>query len=172
MGAWLGYLSSQGAPDSNRDDLMAQLGSTERRLAVGAVDRLVRDFQEPMGATIPSFIEGAGTSPSELGEDTLLNRRILIPGGTFEMGSGDGWEGPTHVVSLSSFRIQQHEVTNEEYERFEPGRRATMSDACDGDDSEPVRCVTWYEGSRLRYLARWTIADGSGVGVRSERHRG
>jgi sulfatase modifying factor 1 len=48
------------------------------------------------------------------------NGMILISGGSFQMGTDDGmpFEGPVHDVDLSSFFIDEHEVTVAEYSKF------------------------------------------------------
>jgi len=45
---------------------------------------------------------------------------VLIPGGTFMMGSnnGQGIAAPRHPVSLDAFYMDIHEVSNREYEKF------------------------------------------------------
>ncbi len=45
---------------------------------------------------------------------------VLIPAGTFQMGSttGDADERPVHAVSLDAFYMDTHEVTNAEYAAF------------------------------------------------------
>ncbi len=45
---------------------------------------------------------------------------VLIPAGTFQMGStiGDADESPVHAVSLDAFYMDTHEVTNAEYVAF------------------------------------------------------
>ena len=45
---------------------------------------------------------------------------IWIPGGAFLMGSNDFYpeERPVHEVTVDGFRIDEYEVTNEEFERF------------------------------------------------------
>ncbi len=53
--------------------------------------------------------------------DTLPEKMIWIPAGTFDMGSNDpafADAQPIHKVSLKGFWIDEHEVTNAEYERF------------------------------------------------------
>jgi len=85
----------------------------------------------PGPSEVPVITTGEGAPTSE--EDSLLNPRIFIQGGDFLMGSpshgamyrfffGDDRddERPQHRVRLSSFFMQQHEVTNEEYQRFDP----------------------------------------------------
>ncbi len=68
------------------------------------------------------------------GADDPVNPGVLIAGGSFlagdleEPGPGQGRGGPfstadepVHPVTLPTFRIQQHEVTNSEFRRFDPG---------------------------------------------------
>ena len=45
---------------------------------------------------------------------------VLVPGGTFSMGSSEGQpaESPPHQVRLSTFYIDQHEVTNRQFRIF------------------------------------------------------
>jgi formylglycine-generating enzyme required for sulfatase activity len=44
---------------------------------------------------------------------------VLVPGGTFMMGSNDSQvESPPHQVKLSPYYIDQHEVTNRQFRRF------------------------------------------------------
>jgi formylglycine-generating enzyme len=45
---------------------------------------------------------------------------VLIPGGTFQMGTDDGmpYEAPPHEVTVNSFWMDEHEVTVAEFSRF------------------------------------------------------
>jgi sulfatase modifying factor 1 len=45
---------------------------------------------------------------------------VLVPGGTFTMGSNEGLpaEAPAHQVKLSTYYIDQHEVTNRQFRMF------------------------------------------------------
>ena len=45
---------------------------------------------------------------------------VLIPAGTFQMGSttGDSDEQPVHTVTLNAFYMDQYEVTNARYQKF------------------------------------------------------
>jgi formylglycine-generating enzyme required for sulfatase activity len=107
--------------------------------------------------------------PSQV-NDEGVNRRILIEGGSFWMGSpgrtagsrqvwegGDLDESPRHQVTLSPFWIQEHEVTNAEYRRFDPRHEPEAPDAL------PVVRVTWHDamayaawlGGSLPTEAQW-----------------
>ena len=58
-------------------------------------------------------------APPSPQEEDAGNRRVRITGGKrFRV---EGAEKKEHFVTLSSFRIQAHEVTNGEYRRFAPG---------------------------------------------------
>lgn len=92
-----------------------------------------------------------------------LNRPIWIEGGTFQMGSTGGRdnEEPVHQVTVSGFWIQEHEVTNEEYQRFDVKHSFPS-----GQERHPVVNVKWqeamdYAGSRggsLPTEAQWEFA--------------
>ena len=109
------------------------------------------------------FAEEHGLQP--VGPDEgLPNRRVRIPGGSFAMGSppgtGDPLERPAHQVTVSPFYMQEHEVTNAEYRRFDPNHDRLAP------DNHPVVNVTWYEatayaawlGGSLPTEAQWEFA--------------
>ena len=90
-------------------------------------------------------------SPSEM---------VLIKGATFMMGNDDGdeYERPQHAVIVSSFYIDIHEVTNEEYAQFVkatgyPAPRFWRNNTPAPEIAKlPVTGVDWYAANAY---ARW-----------------
>ena len=65
---------------------------------------------------------GGGTMLPPVGEAMPPEGMVLIPAGSFEMGSedpeADADERPVHTVHLDAFYMDAHEVTNAEYKAF------------------------------------------------------
>ena len=83
--------------------------------------------------------------PPSWSDDDKLNRRIYISGGRFMMGSAENhepFERAPHLVIISPLHIQQHEVTNEEYARFD---RTHTYPA--GREKYPVAEVDWFDAA-------------------------
>ena len=91
--------------------------------------------------------------------DEALNARIRLDGGTFTMGGPRAFIGnEVQAVTVSPFYMQQHEVTNGEYRRFDEQH--------EGADALPVIYVSWFNamayavwlGGVLPTEAQWEFA--------------
>ncbi len=115
---------------------------------------------------------------------TTINEMVTISGGEFMMGCSkddsecDQDEGPKGGVKVTvpSFKIQRHEVSNAEYAEcvaagecqrpFDNKRNKYCGYEAPGRDSFPVNCINWYKAksycswinARLPYEAEWEFA--------------
>ena len=111
---------------------------------------------------------------------------MLVPGGTFTMGSNDGLpsEKPEHEVKLSAYYIDQHEVTNRQFRVFlgeahyrgQPaGKWLTDDKARAEPETLPVVHVSFHDAEayagwaskQLPTEAQWEMAARSTDGRRS-----
>ena len=93
---------------------------------------------------------------------------VYVAGGTFQMGSNNGEsdEKPIHTVTVSSFYMDQTEVTQAEYRKV-MGKNPSSFSGC---DACPVEQVRWYDaneyakkvGKRLPTEAEWEYAARGG----------
>jgi formylglycine-generating enzyme required for sulfatase activity len=89
----------------------------------------------------------------------------LIPAGEFLMGTDQGTpaERPIHKVELGGFFLDRFEVSNQNYEAFDPGFHRSSASSC---DRCPATRVSWYEAQaycqslnqRLPTEAEWEKA--------------
>jgi formylglycine-generating enzyme required for sulfatase activity len=70
--------------------------------------------------------------------------QCLVPAGEFEMGSGEGDEGPRHHVKLDAFVMDQYEVLQEELTRLQVPDASHFK-----DPRRPVEMVRWSEAALL-----------------------
>ena len=110
---------------------------------------------------------GGGPMLPPVGESMPPEGMVLIPGGSFEMGSEDAeaWAHaqPVHTVHLDAFYMDTHEVTNAEFkifvdanpqwqkdnieDRFHNGDYLALWSGTDypaGEGEHPVVFVSWY----------------------------
>lgn len=80
---------------------------------------------------------------------------VMVAGGSFSMGSayGDASALPEHTVTLSTFAICDHEVTQAEYDSLMNSNPADFSYR-----NHPVERVTWYNA--IAYCNELSEADG------------
>ena len=125
----------------------------------------------------------AGASPvgdlDEIAEINTLEGMVLIPAGSFEMGSTDAFadddEQPVHTVHLDTFFMDKYEVTNAQFKAFVDANPAWQKDRImdgfhdgnyllhwNGTDypagkaNHPVVYVSWY--AAMAYAA-WAGKD-------------
>lgn len=112
--------------------------------------------------SLPNGTAGAGTTVEELSPaeerlrfpkftSSLGNEMLLIPSGTFIMGSdapgAPANEAPPTRVSLTRYHVSRQPVTNAQYEKFDPAHRAKRG-ARAGDD-HPVIYVSSLEAIKF-----------------------
>ena len=134
-------------------------------------------------ASMGSVHAGAQVKELKVSETAKQNghsQLVLIPGGEFLMGEGLGEDSsPVHLVCVSSFYMDRHEVTNALYLRFceDTGHRLPEFWGIDrfrsGPDfpDHPVVGVSYYDatlcaewlGKRLPTEAEWEYAARGGL---------
>ncbi len=103
--------------------------------------------QKPKEEKAVKMVPGR-TFRDALGDGTFGPAMVVVPKGSFKMGSGKGAldtnETPRHTVKLRRFSISKHEVTFEDYKKFARATGREMPDHKDwGMGRRPVINVSW-----------------------------
>jgi formylglycine-generating enzyme required for sulfatase activity len=123
-----------------------------------------RDASHTGAAAGPVVQPAVATLRSPMGPSDL----VLVEGGTFQMGStaGESDERPVHAVTISSFLMSRHEVTQAEYASVMGVNPSHFV----GDETRPVEMVSWYDAvsycnvlSELEGLERCYAINGATV---------
>ena len=109
-----------------------------------------------------AFKEGwteSSTASASYTINTFFPEMIYVPGGTFIMGgsngSGESDEEPSHSVSLSSFYISKHQITQAECAQYMQPASIWTLDYGLGDDY-PAYNISWY--AALKYCNLLSMA--------------
>lgn len=182
------------------DDLRIDHGSKENRSLKPIIgpSQIERPQYEPdPGAIFQKELNVSHYEPTkvEVSEvEPLLTEMVIVPGGSYKRGSGSGArdEMPAHQVKISSFALDIHPVTNEQFIRFldvlggekdannndvirlrDSRIRKSAGKLCveSGYLKHPVVGVTWYGalayakwiGKRLPTEVEWEIASMGGI---------
>lgn len=105
-------------------------------------------------AALMAYAQSQGQRPAQGEADSM----VLLPGGTFTMGSPDSErlrdaDETAHQVTVSSFYIDSYEVTQADYERI----MGTNPSHFNGADL-PVDSVTWYDA--IEYCNKLSVSRG------------
>ena len=90
-----------------------------------------------------------------------LGEMVLIPSGTFQMGSNQGVDAnkPVHEVTITkSFYIGKYEITQAEYEKYCSYGENKPSSRDGIGENHPAYYVSWYDA--LVYCNKRSIAEG------------
>jgi acetoin utilization deacetylase AcuC-like enzyme/formylglycine-generating enzyme required for sulfatase activity len=80
---------------------------------------------------------------------------VVVPGGSFQMGSSDGEsdEAPVHRVQISSFWMDRHEVTQDEFRKYELPDPSHFK-----DPKHPLEQINWTDAAL--YCNERSLAEG------------
>ena len=92
---------------------------------------------------------------------TIPENFVLIPAGTFQMGSNAGYDAnkPVHQVTITKpFYMGKYEVTQAEYEKYCSYGSSSPSSSYGDGDNYPAYFVSWYDA--LVYCNKRSMAEG------------
>jgi len=92
--------------------------------------------------------------PEKFFRNSIGMEFVLVPAGEFTMGrdeGGDEDERPSRSVELPAYYVSVSEVTNAQYEEYEPLRKSERTEFSDLDAS-PVVDLSWREAAEF---CRW-----------------
>ena len=96
-----------------------------------------------LGVTILILSSGCGKSSEEATSKATGMEMVLVPAGEFTMGgTRHKRNNPVHKVYIDAFYIDKYEITNAEYEKFDPSRKSERSEYS-LDDDNPVIYISW-----------------------------
>ncbi|HUT36394.1 MAG TPA: SUMF1/EgtB/PvdO family nonheme iron enzyme [Planctomycetota bacterium] len=118
--------------------------------------RTQRMWRHALVAVLTFLVRHAfgGSVVPELISNSVEMKLVSIPAGSFQMGQehgGDADERPVHRVIISTpFFLATTEVTNAQYEQFDPGhKRLRGKRGLSKGDDEAVVFVSWHDAMRF-----------------------
>jgi glucan endo-1,3-alpha-glucosidase len=117
----------------------APADSLNLSLAIGDANKLTVDAIEIVPVAPVTGVRKIETPRAEM---------VQIPAGKFIMGNVNGKpdEKPVHPVTISAFKMAKFEITNAEYELFDPAHRK-YRDEYSWRDSDPVTYLSWRQAA-------------------------
>jgi formylglycine-generating enzyme required for sulfatase activity len=130
----------------NATDSQALRNSKEMKTRPATV--IARALYFALGLVILSSLDCKKVERTETGAVSATTTKdavemVLVPGGSFQMGSGQEEDESPHRVDISSFYMDKYEVTQEEYERV-VGKNPSRWKG----DKKPVDQIRWADAAR------------------------
>ena len=144
----------------NLEVLKDHISIATRSIHTIAIEAEIKEHRSMALVSIPIivFVHGAAGTSETISTEVFEPETILIPEGTFWMGSDPGegvaaYETPRHEVFLPVYRIGKYPVTNEQYEKFvldtgrsvAPEMRWLGLKPAVGTEMYPVVAINWYD---------------------------